>query len=72
MCGHKKVHINPGCIGCGLCEAIAPGVFVVNNISTVKEIYDYERNVDGIKRAIQSCPVGAISIQDDIPGKKDM
>ena len=34
---HKKPSIQPGCIGCGLCEAIVPEVFQVCNVSKVKE-----------------------------------
>jgi len=64
MCEKKKVTINPGCIGCGLCESIAPDVFIVKNISTVKDAYDYDRNADKIKKAAQLCPVGAITVQE--------
>ena len=64
MCEKKKITINPGCIGCGLCESIAPDVFVVNNVSIIKDVYDYEYNADKIKKAAQSCPVGAITIQE--------
>jgi len=64
MCEKKKIIINPGCIGCGLCESIAPDVFAVRNISTVKDTYDYDLNADNINKAAQLCPVGAITVQE--------
>ena len=56
----KKPSIQPGCIGCGLCEAIVPEVFQVCNVSRVKEGVEYDLYKDKIEKAVRSCPVGAI------------
>lgn len=59
----KKIIIEPGCIGCGLCASIAPDVFDVKNISRVKEdinVKDYEAS---IKKAIESCPIQVITVE---------
>lgn len=59
----KKITISPGCIGCGLCEAIAPEVFNVNNISRVKEHIDVEKFEEKILLAVKSCPVQVITYE---------
>ena len=61
----KKVIINPGCIGCGLCQALAPEVFEVKDISHVKENVDIEKYEREIKEAVASCPVQVISYEDE-------
>ncbi len=59
----KKVIIEPGCIGCGLCESIAPEVFQVRDISRVKEGVQFEQYRDKIERAAKMCPVGIITYE---------
>ncbi len=59
----KKLYIEPGCIGCGLCQAIAPEVFQVCNVSSVKEGVNYDLYKDKIEKAVQSCPVGVIKYE---------
>ena len=59
----KKLSIQVGCIGCGLCEAIVPEVFSVCNVSKVKEGVAYEEFKEKIEKAVQSCPVNAIKYE---------
>lgn len=59
----KKLSIQPGCIGCGLCESIAPEVFRVCDISRIQEDVRYDHYKDKIEAAVQSCPVGAITYE---------
>ena len=59
----KKLFINPGCIGCGLCESIAPEVFEVRDVSRIKEGVQYDQYEDKIGKAVQSCPVGVIKYE---------
>jgi len=61
----KKVKILPGCIGCGLCEALAPHVFKVNNVSKVKEDVDFDRYEKEIEAAVRSCPVRALVYEEN-------
>lgn len=61
----KKITIAPGCIGCGLCESIAPEVFTVNNISRLKDHVDVEKYEEKILTAVKSCPVQVISYQSE-------
>ena len=56
----KKLTIEPGCITCGVCEFIAPEVFAVTDISTIKENANLEKNHDVIQEAVRSCPVSVI------------
>lgn len=60
-----KVKITAGCIGCGLCQALAPEVFEVIDISHVKEGVDYKKYEHQIKEAVVSCPVQVIEYQED-------
>ena len=48
------------CIGCGLCEEIAPEVFKVNN-EGVSQVIDPEGETENnIQEAIDECPVECI------------
>jgi ferredoxin len=47
------------CIGCGLCESIAPEVFEIKDGKAV--VKNQNASKDKIKDAIDSCPVEAIS-----------
>jgi ferredoxin len=61
----KKVWIEEGCTVCGLCEEIAPEVFVVEDDCEVIEDADFEANEDEIKEAAESCPVEVILFEED-------
>jgi len=51
------------CIGCGMCVNLCPEVFELKDgKSQVKEKANLEKYKDCIKQAIDSCPVGAISL----------
>lgn len=47
------------CIGCGLCESIAPNVFEIKNGKA--HVKNQKGDESKIKDAIDSCPVEAIS-----------
>ena len=61
----KKVIINSGCIGCGLCQALAPEVFEVKDVSHVKEDVDLKNYESEIKEAVDSCPVQVIAYENE-------
>lgn len=53
------------CIGCGICEAICPDVFELEDgIAKVKVTPVSEANAGDCREAAESCPVEAISIED--------
>lgn len=53
------------CIGCGLCESLCLAVFKLNDgKSGVLEGVDYKANKDCIQKAIENCPVQAISWEE--------
>jgi ferredoxin len=50
------------CIGCGLCESLCSAVFkLTDGKSSVLEDADYKANKECIQKAIENCPVQAIS-----------
>lgn len=54
------------CVGCGLCEAICPKVFKMND-SGVAEAVETELDnstVEDIKNVQQQCPVEAITVSE--------
>ncbi|HEY4006687.1 MAG TPA: ferredoxin [Pseudonocardia sp.] len=54
------------CTGMGMCESIADDVFEVGedaSVNLLKDEVDEDRR-DEIEEAVDSCPTGAISIQD--------
>jgi ferredoxin len=60
----KPVVDADACTGCGLCEQIAPGTFVVND-DGVAEVKDPEGDDnDAIQEAIDSCPQEAIAWEE--------
>jgi len=61
----KKVHIKPGCIGCGLCAELAPEVFQVHNKSEVKYDATIPLHEEKIKEAAQQCPMGVIMYDEE-------
>ncbi|MBU0579770.1 MAG: ferredoxin [Candidatus Margulisbacteria bacterium] len=61
----KKVTIEEGCIGCGLCETTAAEVFEMNDtVAVVKQSADLKANEAAIREATQACPVDVIKIED--------
>jgi len=61
----KKVKVFPGCIGCGMCQALAPQVFKVTEVSHIKEGVDYKKYKHEIDQAIDSCPVHVIEYESE-------
>ncbi len=51
------------CIGCGLCEGIAPNTFEMDG-SLAKVIEDPVSDEDAAREACDSCPVTAITLED--------
>ena len=50
------------CIGCGLCPTIAPEVFRMDDDGRAEAYAETTAdNKDGVREAIDSCPVSAIS-----------
>lgn len=62
-----SVAVTPGCISCGTCEAICPGVFKVDGVSKVLATADFDRNAPCIREAADLCPVSVIEIEEDEP-----
>lgn len=59
-----KAVIEPGCIGCGLCEATCPEVFRLNEESQAEVIGDVTEELeDAAKEAEGNCPVSVIEVQ---------
>ena len=56
------VKINDGCIGCGACASSCEEVFTVDDVATVNEAA-VEANMDCVKEAAESCPVGLMEIE---------
>ncbi len=55
-----KVTVNDKCIGCRICEGVCPqGFKVVNGKSVVQD-----PNAPCVKKAAESCPVGAIEVEE--------
>jgi len=59
----EKVHILPGCVSCGSCEAICPIVFKVIDVAHVISEIDLEKYRDEIKEAVRMCPVDVIKYE---------
>lgn len=57
-----SVKIEDSCIACGACESICDAVFSVEDKAVVDESA-VDANIDGVKEAAESCPVGAIVIE---------
>lgn len=62
----KKVWIEEGCIGDGICNEACPGVFELNDDGEafVKDDADLS-DVDGIKDAAEQCPVEIIKYDEE-------
>jgi ferredoxin len=57
-----KAIIEEGCIACGLCEALCPQVFVMNDLAEVKPDADVDGNLEAAQKAADDCPVEVIKI----------
>jgi len=59
----KKVTVDQGlCIGCGLCNSMAPDVFEMGPDGLAETIADTTDNAD-VDDAAASCPAGAITVE---------
>ena len=59
----KKIIVNENCIGCGACAVIDEEHFEMDGTSQVINNDNIES--ENLQNAIDSCPVGAISIKDE-------
>ena len=57
-----NVTIEDSCIACGACESICDAVFSVDGVAQVDESAVAD-NMDCVKEAADSCPVGAIEVE---------
>lgn len=63
-----KVKVNKdACIGCGACASICPEVFELNDegLSEVKEEDVKDELQDEVRDAADSCPTGAIVVEEN-------
>ena len=58
-----KVTITDDCTGCGVCETIAPDVFVVEDEKAIVNEAEIAGNEDEIKEAAEECPDESIKIE---------
>ena len=62
----KKLVVDENaCISCGACVSIDKEHFAFNDNMVSHAISQENLDSNGVKTAIESCPTGAISIQDD-------
>lgn len=59
----EKLKVNENCIGCGMCVAIDPNHFEIEDGLSVATNSDNLDSED-LKNAIDSCPVSAIEVND--------
>ncbi len=57
-----KYTVNETCIGCGLCAACCPEIFVMgdNGLAAAVDADTAPENLDAAAKAMGGCPVGAI------------
>ncbi len=62
----KKQVIENLCIGCGVCQALVPEEFEINDNGVAEAINEIvkEENIESVKDAKVNCPTGAISIKE--------
>jgi ferredoxin len=61
----KKVYIiEEDCTSCGLCEDICPDIFQLDDVATIKENANIEKNEECIKDAVDSCPIQCIKTEE--------
>ena len=52
------------CIGCGTCEALCPKIFQIKNGKSKPKLKDVSGDDENCaKKAMESCPVNAISVK---------
>ena len=61
----EKLKVNGNCIGCGACVAIDEEHFDLSDDGTSTVISNENLDTDEVKNAIASCPVNAISIEEE-------
>ncbi|MDP4240518.1 MAG: ferredoxin [Bacteroidota bacterium] len=59
-----NVWIEDGCTSCGICEALCPEVFLVEDLSTVIDDVNYSEYDAKIREAADSCPVQVIKFSE--------
>lgn len=59
----EKLKVNENCIGCGMCVAIDPNHFEIEDGLSVATNSDNLDSED-LKNAIDSCPVSAIEVNE--------
>lgn len=59
----KKLIVNENCIGCGMCVAIDPEHFEIED-GLSKEISNENLDSTDLKNAIDACPVAAIEVNE--------
>lgn len=59
----EKLKVNENCIGCGMCVAIDPSHFEIEDGLSVATNSDNLDSED-LKNAIDSCPVSAIEVNE--------
>lgn len=57
-----KYYVNEQCIGCGMCNALCPSVFEMNENGLAEAVDNDvdEADINDAQEAVDSCPVGAI------------
>jgi ferredoxin len=53
------------CIGSGTCVQIAAGVFELSDEGVAQVVDPTAADLDDLQRAEESCPVAAISVEDE-------
>lgn len=63
----KKIIVDQDkCIGCNTCVLIAPEIFELDSVTYKSKVKKQPANIDDlIQTAVDSCPVGAISIVEE-------
>ena len=58
------------CLGCGICEGLVPEVFSLENEPFAEVLLDPipEEFWESVHQAVEDCPEGAISIEEDSAG----
>lgn len=59
----EKLKVNENCIGCGMCVAIDPNHFEIEDGLSVATNSD-NLDCEDLKNAIDSCPVSAIEVSE--------
>ncbi len=62
-----KTFVDPDtCLGCGVCETIAPNVFKLDSEPYAVVLVDVvaPEDEDAVREAMDACPEGSISIEE--------